>query len=182
MRRAVRIRHAEPTDVGVLASLGARAFVDAFAADNDPQDIERYVAESFAETRIAAELAKERSTVLLAYDDDLSADTPVGYSRLQGGSTNGGVTARCPVELVRLYVEPSVIGRGYGSVLLNVCPDEAAIGGYDVIWLGVWEHNHRARRFYERWGFQQVGECVFVLGSDAQTDHVLARAVQPPAA
>jgi GNAT superfamily N-acetyltransferase len=175
----LRIRHAEPSDVGVLASLGARAFVDAFAADNDPQDIERYVAESFAEARIAAELAEERSTVLLAYDDDFSAATPIGYSRLQGGSTNDSVTARCPVELVRLYVEPSVIGRGYGSALLQVCLDQTAVCGYDVIWLGVWEHNHRARRFYERWGYQQVGKCVFVLGSDVQTDHVLARAVQP---
>jgi GNAT superfamily N-acetyltransferase len=74
--------------------------------------------------RIAAELAEARSTVLLAYDD-VSAATPIGYSRLQGGSTNDGVTARCPVELVRLYVEPSVIGRGYGSALLQVCLDEA---------------------------------------------------------
>jgi ribosomal protein S18 acetylase RimI-like enzyme len=175
---SLRVRHADLLDAGVLASLGARSFVDAFAADNDPRDIERYVAESFAEARIATELAKEGSTFLLAYDDDFSLDSPIGYSRLQGGSTTDAVTARRPVELVRIYVEPSLIGHGYGSALLQLCLDEAAAKGYDVIWLGVWEHNDRARRFYERWGFQQVGERVFVLGDDVQTDHVMARPIQ----
>jgi ribosomal protein S18 acetylase RimI-like enzyme len=174
---AFRVRHADPTDVGVLAALAARTFVHAFAADNDPQNIERYVAESFSEARIAADVAAAGSTFLLAYDDALGTERPVGYSRLQAGSTTNGIAGRRPIELARIYVEPAMIGRGYGSALLRACIDEAAGGGFDVIWLGVWEHNHRARRFYERWGFRQVGRHAFVLGAEVQTDHVMARAI-----
>jgi ribosomal protein S18 acetylase RimI-like enzyme len=42
--------------------------------------------------------------------------------------------------------------------------------GYESLWLGVWEHNHRAKAFYERWGFVPVGTETFLLGSDEQTD------------
>jgi ribosomal protein S18 acetylase RimI-like enzyme len=52
--------------------------------------------------------------------------------------------------------------------------DEARAHGHDVLWLGVWEHNARARAFYARWGFSEVGEMNFLLGSDPQRDLVLA--------
>ena len=39
-----------------------------------------------------------------------------------------------------------------------------------LIWLGVWEHNVSAIRFYERNQFQLFGKHSFILGSDEQTD------------
>ena len=54
---------------------------------------------------------------------------------------------------------------------------EARGGGYDVIWLGVWQENPRAVAFYERWGFQKVGTHVFRLGDDPQTDWIMQRGV-----
>ncbi|NLA43929.1 GNAT family N-acetyltransferase, partial [Candidatus Saccharibacteria bacterium] len=35
---------------------------------------------------------------------------------------------------------------------------------------GVWEHNDKAIRFYEKLGFRPFGEHLFMLGSDPQTD------------
>jgi ribosomal protein S18 acetylase RimI-like enzyme len=80
-----------------------------------------------------------------------------------------------PIELVRIYVDPRAIGTGLGARLMSASLDEAAAQGAQTIWLGVWEKNIRAIRFYERWGFTKVGEKTFVLGSDPQTDHVMAR-------
>ncbi len=48
--------------------------------------------------------------------------------------------------------------------------DWAREAGHQTMWLGVWEHNHRARAFYERWGFIPVGTETFRLGSDEQID------------
>jgi ribosomal protein S18 acetylase RimI-like enzyme len=38
------------------------------------------------------------------------------------------------------------------------------------IWLGVWESNPRAIRFYEKQGFVEFDQPIFQLGDDAQTD------------
>ena len=47
--------------------------------------------------------------------------------------------------------------------------------GTDALWLGVWERNPRAQAFYRTCGFAVVGTHTFVVGSDPQTDHVMAR-------
>ena len=47
--------------------------------------------------------------------------------------------------------------------------------GKEYIWLGVWEHNQRARRFYMRNGFYQIGSHSFIMGDDDQTDHLMRK-------
>ena len=68
-------------------------------------------------------------------------------------------------------------GRGIGEALMRACLDEARTAGYETIWLGVWEKNARALAFYRKWDFRAVGEHVFQLGSDAQTDILMERAI-----
>ena len=53
--------------------------------------------------------------------------------------------------------------------------DEAASRGLDTVWLGVWEHNHAARAFYEHLGFVAFGSHVFTLGNQEQTDLLMKR-------
>lgn len=178
MTDTFRVRRAGVADADLLAEVGSRTFVAAFAAANHPDDVDAYVADAFSPAQLADELADPASTFLIGYDDARSDGHPVGYARLVGGSAEPGVGGTRPVELARIYVEPAHTGRGYGSKLLAACLDQARAAGFDTIWLGVWEHNHGARRFYERWRFRRVGEHEFVLGSDVQTDHVLARPVR----
>ena len=52
---------------------------------------------------------------------------------------------------------------------------EAAGRGKDAVWLGVWDRNERAIRFYESWGFHRSGTQPFLLGTDLQTDLVMVR-------
>ncbi len=43
---------------------------------------------------------------------------------------------------------------------------------YDSIWLGVWEHNEKAKAFYQKWGFVDTGVTHdFPIGNTPQTDH-----------
>ena len=55
--------------------------------------------------------------------------------------------------------------------------DVAAERGADVLWLCVWERNHRAQAFYRKIGFEDRGAKEFILGRDRQTDRVMARAL-----
>ena len=60
---------------------------------------------------------------------------------------------------------------------MNASLAEMSSQACDVVWLGVWERNFRATAFYRKFGFVQVGDHVFMLGSDRQRDIVMARAV-----
>jgi ribosomal protein S18 acetylase RimI-like enzyme len=63
---------------------------------------------------------------------------------------------------------------------MDRCVAEAERVGAAGLWLGVWEHNPRAIRFYEKAGFHDVGSHHFQLGSDAQTDRLMVRPIIGP--
>ena len=167
------IRRAKPDDAGLLAELGARTFSETFAADNDPADLAAYLASSFSEARQAAELAEPHCAFHITETNGVA----VGYAMLRSGSVLDSVTNDKPIELVRLYVSRQHLGRGLGAALMRVCIDEARNGGHRTLWLGVWEHNHRAQAFYRKWNFHEVGMHIFQLGDDPQTDILMERSI-----
>ena len=165
------IRRATVTDAERLAALGAQTFYDTFADTNTPEDMTAYLSSSFSAARQAAELADTNTRFLIAEIDGAA----VGYAKLQSNPSPPCVAGSNPIELCRLYVSHTVIGSGVGAALMQACIDESKAEGYKTMWLGVWERNERAKKFYERWGFQVAGEQNFQLGSDAQTDWVMYR-------
>jgi GNAT superfamily N-acetyltransferase len=167
------IRRANGEDAGLLAELGARTFAETFATDNSPEDMAAYIAASFNLTQQMAELADPASTFLIAEVGGVAA----GYAKLHADEPLEGVEGPNPVELVRLYASREWLGRGVGAALMRACVDEARQAGHRTIWLGVWERNGRAQAFYRKWNFRAVGEHVFQLGSDPQTDILMERAV-----
>ena len=167
------IRPATTADAPLLAKFGARAFTAAFAAGNAPEDMAAYLTEAFSPALQQAELADPASHFLIVE----AAGVTVGYAHLKAGSAEAEVTGTNPIELVRIYTDPERIGQGIGAALMTACLEVARQGDHDVIWLGVWEKNHRAQAFYQRWGFERVGTHVFQLGADAQTDWILERQV-----
>ncbi len=79
------------------------------------------------------------------------------------------------IELARLYVRQEFLARKIGAVLMQRALEEAQQKGYKTIFLGVWEHNERAKTFYHKWGFQKVGGHIFQMGDDPQTDWWMER-------
>lgn len=167
------IRRATLADALLIAELGARTFSDTFAADNNPEDVAAYIAESFGPRQQAAELADPRASFLIAEIES----TAVGYAQLKSGDAPKCVKGPHPVELVRLYAAKEWIGRRVGEALMRACIAEAREQGYQTMWLGVWERNERAQKFYRKWEFQVAGEHIFQLGRDRQTDWIMERAL-----
>ena len=160
------LRHATPEDAGLLAEMGATTFRDSFGAQNTPENMDAYLAASFSLEIQAAELADPSSYFVIAEDDGLA----VGYAKLTKGPAPESITGHRPIEVVRIYARREWIGKKVGAALMRACLDMARDAGCDVLWLGVWEHNPRAIAFYRRWGFAEVGEHTFQLGSDPQRD------------
>jgi ribosomal protein S18 acetylase RimI-like enzyme len=169
----ITVRRATPADAARLATFAGAAFMDTFGADNTPEDMRVYLAEAFGEALQRAELDDPEVTVLLAEHGSELA----GYAMLRDGQVAAPVGSASAIEIARLYAGRQWIGAGVGSLLMRSCLNEARFRGKDAIWLGVWERNARAIAFYTRWGFADVGSQSFQLGSDLQSDRVMARRV-----
>ncbi len=159
--------------MALLAELGARTFSETFAVDNTPENMAAYLAASFTHKQLAADLADLRCIFEIAETDGVA----VGYAMLRSGALPEKVAAEPSIELVRLYVSRDSLGSGIGAALMQACIDEAKHGGHQTLWLGVWEHNHRAQAFYRKWNFREVGTHLFQLGDDPQTDLLMQRSI-----
>ena len=160
------IRIADARDASLLADLGRRTFYETFAASNKAEDMDDYSGAAFAVDRIVGELRREATAFFIA-------ETPtkaVGFAKLEAARPPECVTGPSPVRLHKLYVSADAIGSGVGAALMRFVIDWAKETGQESLWLGVWEHNLRARAFYEQWGFRPVGTEKFRLGSDEQVD------------
>ena len=174
----VTVRAATLRDAADLSRLGALTFAETFEGHNTPEDMARYLAESFTMDRQAAEIADASSVVLLAEHSAESREPElVGYAHLVSGPAPDPVRGPSPLELKRLYVLRAWHGRRVAQALMDAALAAAAARGARTLWLGVWERNPRAVAFYEKYGFTRVGEHTFVLGADRQTDWLLARPI-----
>ncbi len=167
----VLIRRASVKDAALLAELGARAFGEAFSVQTPEADLAAYLAGAFTVEGLASELADPRSTFLVAF----IGGEPAGYAKLHTSPAPDCIADRPAIELVRCYSLKQWWGRGVGAALMEICLRIARQGGYATIWLSSWKINDRANAFYRKWGFREVGEKTFVVGTDVQEDFVMAR-------
>ncbi len=167
------IRPASAGDAALLADLGRRTFTETFADSNSAEDLQRFLDETYSEAIQARELA-EPGTLYLVAEAEGEA---VGFARLRRGEAPACVTGPEPIELQRIYVLRAWLGLKAGHALLQRCLEEGRRMGAKTIWLGVWEHNHRAQAFYRRNGFSEAGDHLFVVGRDAQRDVVMVRSL-----
>jgi diamine N-acetyltransferase len=168
------IRKATTVDAALLARIGAEYFAATFGSQNDPNDMETYLANTYSRAKQQAELAEPGRVTWIV---ESASGAPAGYAMVKLGSTSPAVTANRPVELQRFYVASAFQGRGLAQQLMSACVEQAREWSCDVLWLGVWELNPRAIAFYEKSGFRKVGRQYFMVGSDRQHDYVMARTV-----
>lgn len=171
----MNIRFANENDAALLAEVGRRTFYDSFIEYNTPEDMQKYLSEHYS-TEIQMSEIKDPNTIFLIAEIN---SIPVGYVKLRGQSKGDGVVGTNPMELQRIYTIQEYIGKGVGAELMKAVIREAKERGFDCLWLGVWEKNERAIKFYEKWGFRKVGNYVFVLGEDIQSDFTMELSLTP---
>lgn len=175
MSDQIIIRQAVPEDAEIIREVAYTTFWDAFHDHpaNAPHDLAAYMQNAFNDERVMAELSDPDNIFLIA---EIEGE-PAGYARLVKNSTEEGIAAENPIELNRLYSHQKFLGKGVGQALMDACFERALDAGADVIWLGVWEFNPRAQRFYEKNGFEYIGKHVFQFGSDPQTDLLMQKEI-----
>ena len=158
-------------DVDILRSLLAKTFSDTFASMNTRENMELYLNQAFARERILEELRNQDSAFYLLYRDG----APAGCLKLNEAAAQTETGDPHSLEIERIYVAKEFQGTGLGSRLMKEAVRLAAEQKKEYIWLGVWEKNERALRFYERKGFYRTGSHTFTVGNDEQTDYIMRK-------
>ena len=128
--------------------------------------MDKYLAENFSIELLSNELCNPSSEFYLARIEK----EVVGYLKLNFGQAQTEKDNHDGVEIERIYVLKQYHGKKVGQVLYSKAMEIAKMRNARYVWLGVWEKNPRAIRFYEKNGFIEYGKHVFVLGNDKQTD------------
>ena len=147
--------------------------METFAPQNTKGNMDKFMNEQFTHEALAKEVGAPGNIFILAELDGV----PVGYARLRELNNPPELKNVPSMEIARIYSIQSQIGKGIGAALMKKCIEIAKQKNKQVVWLGVWKENHRAIKFYERWGFEIFGEHEFVLGDDVQTDWLMKRNV-----
>jgi diamine N-acetyltransferase len=170
----VFIRVADHEDAALVADLSRETFYNAFAPDNTRANMDKFMNEIFTREKLMAEFGLPGNIFLLAY----AGNEVAGYVRMRDKNIpEVSLDSDNVIEIARIYAASAATGKGIGSALMNQCLTIAKERQREYIWLGVWEKNEKAIRFYERHGFKKFGEHFFVLGDDVQTDWLMMREV-----
>jgi diamine N-acetyltransferase len=165
----VTIRRVKIDDAAILAMLSKKTFFDTFTGTCTPKDMDDFLEAYYNEEQVAKELSNENDFYFFADVDGV----PAGYIRFMEDYSNFDMMKKWKaLELKRIYVLQEFFGKGVADKLLDFVQGFCTIKHYEVLWLGVWENNVRARRFYEKNGFINSGYTHnFPLGSTPQTDY-----------
>jgi ribosomal protein S18 acetylase RimI-like enzyme len=167
----ISIRQALATDAQAISDISERTFRDTYTVFNTPENMEEYVRTYFSLEQVSTELADPQNTFLLA----LEQEEVIGFAKLSTGKIPEELSGMRAIEIERIYVDRQFHGKNVGPLLMEYIVDLATRQAFEVLWLGVWENNPKAFRFYEKWGFTRFGQQVFQLGDDAQTDWLLCK-------
>lgn len=159
----IEIRIAEKGDATIVAAISAATFYETYADTDDPGDLAEYVTREFSREVAVEALASPENTFFLAG----FGGRIVGYAKFRRTEAPEAVGGLNAAEIQRIYIFSRFARKGIGRALIERCVKTAKDEGFEGIWLGVWDANTKALRFYERMGFEKVGKTEFLYGSQS---------------
>jgi ribosomal protein S18 acetylase RimI-like enzyme len=165
----VRIRRCLPSELEVLRAIGRETCDDTFRSMNTEETMNRYLEEAFAPARLAAELANPASEFWFLFLGEELA----GYLKVNDAPAQTDLNDPDSLEVERIYVRREHKGKGLGKALMEHAIRLARERKRASVWLGVWEKNAEAIRFYGKMGFRETGRHTFRMGDELQSDLVM---------
>ncbi len=168
LRMGINIRRINLDDVAALSVLAQQTFYDTFLETCTESDMQSFLERYYSKEQLGKELLDEDMYCFFAEDEGL----PVAYLQFKEDYKSFPEIKKWKaLELKRIYVLKELLGQGIAQKLMDFFLDFAAEKKYEVVWLGVWEHNLRAQKFYEKYGFTDSGYTHdFPIGSTPQMD------------
>ncbi|MBB1284530.1 GNAT family N-acetyltransferase [Flavisolibacter sp. BT320] len=158
-RRMVSFFRMGPTDADLLAKVGSTSLLESHGHSAPAEIMQQYVESNFSLAACEAELTDDTNIFTAVVYNNV----PVGYSKLILRTPHPAVNLQPVTKLERLYLLKEYYDHKLGHQLLREAISLSRESGERGMWLDVWKENHRAIRFYQKQGFETVGESSFVL-------------------
>ncbi len=162
----MQIRKLNTTDLENLRKISIQTFKETFSDVNAEEDLQKYLVEKLSVEKLKSELENVNSEFYFAENND----EILGYLKLNFKDAQTEKVEENHFEIERIYILKAFLGQKIGQILFDKAIEIGKEKKLEYVWLGVWEENYRAIKFYEKNGFKIFGKHKFVLGKDVQTD------------
>lgn len=167
----LKIRQATISDVHIISALGITTCYEAYFELDPSPDLAEYCVNFFSLPQLTIELEDANSTFLIA---ELNGRA-VGYAKLREGKKIECLKDENAIEVQRIYVLEKLKGKNVGKALMEKCCEIGKEKDYETLWLGVWDKNIAAQKFYEKLGFENAGTTDFSDGKNEFINLVFAK-------
>ena len=172
----INMRRITLPDVPALSFIAKKTFYDTFTDTCTEDDMNDFLENYYNEDTLANEVADSAMEYFFAEVDG----EIIGYILFSNGATDfAEIKGSTALELKRLYVVEAFHGKGIAQQMMQFYLNHAKSQGYDTVFLGVWEHNLRAQKFYGKYGFVKTSHTHnFPIGNTPQIDVYMWKSVE----
>lgn len=160
------IEKATIKEAAALSKIATSTFVETYASVNTEGDMKNYLSHNFSLDKLTQQLQNPNIEFHIATQQNEN----IGYLQLNFNGAQTELKQADTVEIERIYTSKHYYGKGLGPLLCAKAIEVAKQRKALYLWLGVWERNPRAIRFYEKNGFVEFDRHIFMLGADKQVD------------
>ncbi len=164
--KKIYVKKVTTCNIEQLQSIGKETFYETFSAQNTKENMSKYLSDTFSVDKLMSELNDKNTENYFAMLDNIA----IGYLKINFGSSQTELQDNKALEIERIYVLKEFHGKNVGQMLYEKAIEVAKQNKFDYVWLGVWEENPRAIKFYKKNNFIEFSKHIFKLGDDKQTD------------
>lgn len=165
----IEIKRVSLNEIDQLQTIGKYTFYETFAISNTEENMKMYLENGFSIEKLTTQLSDDNVEFYFAK----LGNKVIGYLKINFGASKSQFKEDNAMEIERIYVLKEFHGKKIGQILCDKAIEIAIQKKSDYVWLGVWEENGRAIRFYRKNGFREFGKRIFKLGNDEQKDLIM---------
>ena len=158
-------------DLNSLRQISIDTFFQTFSNSNTAENMKAYLENAYNEDKLGKELCNTDASFFFLFADEKLA----GYMKLNEAPSQTDINDSNSLEIERIYILKDFQGAGLGRYMMEYAISSAKRLGKKYVWLGVWEKNDKALRFYKNYKFYRIGEHSFIVGDDPQTDYIMRK-------
>jgi Acetyltransferases len=156
-------------DIEKIKYISEKTFYETFSNENTKEDMENYLKENFSYGQVESEIKNNGSRFYIVQNNE----EVVAYMKINFDKAQTEIGHDNTLEVQRIYVLQEYKSKSIGKMLMKKAIEIGKNNNLNYIWLGVWEQNINAIKFYEKQGFEKFDTHIFKLGEDEQTDNLM---------